>query len=316
MYTIGIDVGGTKIAYGLFDNKKNLIYKCKEPTSNEYSPDEFFDNIVLNIENIININRITKRHLRGIGIGMPSFVLYEDGKIIKTANIQKIKDFNARSYLMNKLGSDVRVMLDNDAHTAALAEHRNGAGRGHKHMLYCPVSTGISSGIIIDNQLFRGRYGWAGESGHMIVTPDEGIECGCGNRGCLMSWCSGSMIVKHVQNKIEQGQQSLILKLAGSINEIEAVHINLAWKERDPLAMWAVSQMTKYLAIWLYNLYTTMNINCFVFGGGLLNFGDEFMDEIRKKFDSYNKCNLPVYFKIAELGDDFGIIGAAELLFN
>lgn len=171
IYTIGVDVGGTKTAYGLFDSQKNLIFKNKTSTRADMNGEEFFDVIAENISSIMRDYNITDKELRGIGIGMLSFVLYEEGKIVKTANLKRIRNFQARNYMMKKMGVNIRVMLDNDAHTAALAEHRNGAGRGFKHMLYCPVSTGISCGIIINNELFRGRYGWAGESGHMIVSP-------------------------------------------------------------------------------------------------------------------------------------------------
>lgn len=315
IYTIGVDVGGTKTAYGLFDEQKKLIYKNTCITHTDLNGEELFDEIVENINTIMGDFNISADDLRGIGIGMPSFVMYEEGKIVKTANIKRIRNFQARNYMIKKMGGNVRIMLDNDAHTAALAEHRNGAGRGFRHMLYCPVSTGISCGIIINNELFRGRYGWAGESGHMIVTPGQGIECGCGNQGCLMSWCSGSMIVKHVQQRLANDEKSIIEELARDTDNISAMHINAAWEKNDPLAIWAVEQMAQYMGVWLYNMYTTLNINCFILGGGLLNFGDKLFDRVREVFDQYNHCDLPVYFKKAELADDYGIIGAAELLF-
>lgn len=182
-------------------------------------------------------------------------------------------------------------------------------------MLYCPVSTGISSGIIINDELFRGRYGWSGESGHMIVNPGEGIMCGCKNKGCLMSYCSGSMIVKHIKEKIEKGEETIMVELAGGKDNITAEHLLKAHGMNDEMAIWALGQMAKYLGVWCYNLYTTLNINCFIFGGGLVKFGEVLFGPVRKVFDSYNHNDFPVYFKFAELGDDFGIIGAAELLF-
>lgn len=314
-FTIGIDVGGTKTAYGLFDSNKNLIFKNKLPTNPNLDAQAFFDEIVDNVNIILRDNNIHHSNLRGVGIGMPSYIFYEEGRIMKTANLPKIKDFPARSYLYKKLGGNIRIMLDNDAHTAALAEHRNGAGRGFTHMLYCPVSTGISTGIIIDNKLFRGRYGWAGETGHMIATPGEGIECGCGNRGCLMSYCSGAMIVKHVKQKILEGHKTIMIDLAGSHDAIDVLHISQAYDLDDSLSIWAIDQMAKYMAVWLYNLYSALNINCFVLGGGLLNIGDKLFDPVKSMFNDLNHCDLPVYFKEAELGDDFGIVGAAELLF-
>ena len=179
----------------------------------------------------------------------------------------------ARAYLMEKLGG-ARVLLDNDSHTGALAEFRHGAGRGFQNIVYCPVSTGISSGIVIDGRLFRGRYGWSGESGHMIVTPGEGIECGCGNRGCLMSWCSGSMIVRHIRSWIAAGEPTVMAELAGGAEKITAVHLRQACGLGDAMALRALGQMAKFLGIWLYNLYVTLNINCFIFGGGLTGFGE------------------------------------------
>ena len=314
-YAIGIDVGGTKTAFGLFNGDKKLIGTHRMLSDPSLSSEDFFDKMVENINYLLKSNNLSLENLRGIGIGMPSYVLFEEGKIMMTANLTKIENFPATEYLQNKLGNNIRIVIDNDGHTGALAEHRQGAGRGFHHMLYCPVSTGISSGIIINDELFRGSYGWSGESGHMIVNPDEGIMCGCKNKGCLMSYCSGAMIVKHILQQIENGKKTCMVELAGGKENITAEHIKKGYEMNDQLAIWAVEQMGKYLGIWLYNLYSTLNINCFVFGGGLVNFGDILFNRVRQSFDSYNHNKTPVYFKFAELGDDFGIIGAAELLF-
>ena len=315
-YTIGIDVGGTKTAYGLFDGDRKLMTSWRHPSDPHLEAADFFDTIADQIETVTKEFDIGEDQIRGIGIGMPSYVVWQDGYIIKTSNLPKVANFSARNYLFKRLGwSNTRIIIDNDAHTGALAEHRHGAGRGFADMLYCPISTGISSGIIINGEVFRGRYGWAGESGHMIVTPGEGIMCGCGNRGCLMSYCSGSMIVKHIQNRIADGEQTDMVELAGGAQNIDAEHIRQACETGDALALWAVAQMVKYMAVWTFNLYSVLNINCFVFGGGLLNFGDRLLKSTRTVFDGYNQNDLPVYFKSAELGSDFGIVGAADLLF-
>ncbi|MDR1469571.1 MAG: ROK family protein [Spirochaetaceae bacterium] len=322
MFTIGIDVGGTKTAYGLFDGETRIVGRHSHPSDALCSPERFFDQIAAGIDALLSAGHIQKENLRGVGIGMPSFILFEEGRIVKTSNLPNIRDFPARAYLRGKLGG-IRVIIDNDAHTAAIAEHRHGAGRGFENLLYCPVSTGISTGIIINGTIFRGRYGWAGESGHMIVTPDDGIECGCGNRGCLMSWCSGSMIIKHIKKWIEAGEESRITEFAGG-EALNGNHLAMAYNAGDALAHRAVAQMVTFLGIWTYNLYVTLNINCFVFGGGLLKLFRELtidgkpgnlLNEMKAVFDGYNKNDMPVYFKEAELGDDFGIIGAAELLF-
>ena len=327
-YAIGIDIGGTKVAYGLFDSNKNIILRKVHPANAFCSPEEFFDEVVANIRAIISDKNLKEEDLRGVGIGMPSFILFEEGKIIKTSNLVNIHDFPARDFLIKKLGN-TRVVIDNDANTAAIAEYRQGAGRGFDNMLYCPVGTGISCGIIINGNIFRGSYGWAGETGHMLLTPDEGIMCGCGNKGCFMSWTSGSMIIKHVEKWIRSGEKSSI-KLFANNEQMNCNHIADAYNDGDPLARRAVSQMVKYLGVWTYNLYVTFNINCYVFGGGLLKMFEKLkkpgngtgslLDAMKEVFDGYNKDSRAVYFKEAELssaldGDDFGIIGANELIF-
>jgi len=314
-FALGIDVGGTKTAYGLYDSERNLVTKRRRPSDKNHTPEQFFDEMIRNINEMLRAQGLTADSLRGIGIGMPSYIHFEKGYIVKTSNLTNIKDFAARDYMLSKLGRNVRVVLDNDGHIGALAEHKYGAGRGFDHMLYCPVSTGISSGIIIGNKLFRGRYGWAGESGHMIVTPGQGIECGCGNRGCAMSWCSGGMIVRHIRQWIQAGEQTLMTELAGTPEQITTVHLNEAWEKNDAMARKALEQMAQYMAVWLFNLYVMLNINCYVFGGGLVGMGEKLFGRVRALFDAYNQNDQPVYFRCAELGDDFGIVGATELLF-
>ncbi|MDR0589528.1 MAG: ROK family protein [Spirochaetaceae bacterium] len=314
-YVVGIDVGGTKIACGLFDKKKNLVAQRRCASDPALPPEAFFDGLVREIRALVEEQALDLSELRGMALGMPSFILFEQGYILKTSNLVNIRDFPAKTYLMEKFPG-VPVVLDNDAHVAALAENRFGAGRGFKNMLYCPISTGIATGIIINGKLFRGTYGWAGETGHMIATPGEGLLCGCGNRGCFMSWCSGSMIIKHIRNWINQGEKTLMTGLAGGADRIDCLHLEAAYDQGDPLAVRALDQMARYLGLWFFNLYVTFNIDCFVLGGGLLNLGEKLLGPVRRIFDGYNRNDMPVYFKPAELGDRFGMIGAAELIFE
>ena len=313
MFTVGIDVGGTKTAYGLFDAQGNTLEKFRRPSNASLSAPEFFDGIVAEVQALLERRGISPAQVRGVGIGLPSFVEYEKGYVLKTSALTNLHDFYARDYLQKGLGGNIAVRLDNDAHVAALAEHRKGAGRGFRNMLYCPVSTGISSALIIDGRIFRGSYGFAGESGHQIITPGKGIPCGCGNQGCLMSYVSGGMIVRHVREWIAQGYETKILNLVDDAAQITVEHIANAYDQGDELARRAIAQMAEYMAVWLFNLYVTLNINCYVFGGGLLHLGERLFPEVRRRFDAYKNDSYPVYFKTAALGEDFGIIGAAQL---
>jgi glucokinase len=312
---MGVDVGGTKIAYGLFDREKKLVAERRSASDAELSPEAFFDGISLDVKDIMAEHGIRDEQMLGVGLGMPSFIVFEKGYIIKTSNLTRIHDFPARGYLEAKLGG-IPVILDNDTHVAGLAEYRGGAGRGLGDMIYCAVSTGIASAAIVDGRVLRGSYGWAGETGHQIVTPGEGIMCGCGNRGCFMSWCSGSMIVKHIQNWIAAGEKTLMTELAGGAENIDCRHLETAFDRHDALAVRALGQMSKYLGLYFYNLYLAFNINCFVLGGGLVKMGEKLLGPARGVFNEYNHNNMEVFFRTAGLTDRFGIIGAAELVFD
>ena len=314
-YTIGIDVGGTKTAYGVFNEQKDLVHSLNHPSNSECTPEDFFDQIAVNVRKLMADCHITAENLLGVGLGMPSFIVYDEGYIVKTSNLVNIRDFPARSRLSEKLGG-IKVILDNDARAAGMAEYRYGAGRGFDTMLFCPLSTGISSSLFIGGKPFRGTYGWAGESGHMIATPGEGIECGCGNRGCYMSWCSGSMIVQHIKNWIAAGEKTMMTGLSGSPEKIDSIILEKAYNSGDPMAVKALNQMIHWLGVWFFNLYVSYNVNCFVLGGGLVNMGDKLLGPVRRVFDEYNHDERPVYFKIAECGEKCGILGAAELVSN
>lgn len=307
MYRIGIDVGGTKIAYGLFDEGNNLKDRIREKTDPAIDGPALADRILEQIENLLKRSSLEQRDLEGVGICMPSFILFDKGYICMTSAMVNVKDFAMRDYMKERL--PVPIVLDNDSNCAALAEYRFGAGRGSRHMIYMAASTGIGSGLILNGDLFRGSYGWAGESGHMLITPDEGLECGCRNRGCFMTWASGKDIPRRVQRKA--GSFDTKLDLAGTVDGPVLLE---ACKDGDPLALAVLDEMAHYLGVCVFNVYQMLNVNLFVFGGGLTHFGPLLFDRVRAEFDRYNHIPQPVEFRLAELKQDFGMIGAAELV--
>ena len=306
-YRIGIDVGGTKTAYGLFDEANELIDRDQHPSPAEADGPAFTDLLIERIEALLARNGLAHDAVQGIGICMPSFILYDQGYIYLTSALVNIRDFPMRDYLAARL--DIPVVLDNDSNGAALAEYRYGAGRGSRHMIYVAVSTGIGSGLILNGQLFRGSYGWAGESGHMLITPDAGVMCGCGNQGCFMSWASGKYIPEQVR-RLARGRETT-LDLGPALDNRT---LNEACRAGDKLALEALDQTAHYIAVCVFNIYQLLNVNLYVFGGGLTHFGDMLFDRVRAEFDRYNHLPQLVEFRFAELKQDFGIIGAAELV--
>jgi glucokinase len=306
-YRIGIDAGGTKVAYGLFDEQNNLLDRFQHLTPIEADGPTFSDLVIENVRKLLKQNNMTIEELQGIGICMPSFILFDQGYVCMTSAMVNIRDFPMRDYLTQRLR--VPIILDNDSNVAALAEYRFGAGQGSRNMIYIAVSTGIGSGLVLNGQLFRGSYGWAGESGHMIITPDEGLQCGCRNQGCFMSWASGRYIPHHIRQKAKG--RNTIMNLNSDLNCVELCR---GCREGDTLALEILDQMAHYIAICIFNIYQMLNVNLFVFGGGMVNFGSLLFDRVRREFDRYNHISQPVEFRFAKLKENIGIIGAAELV--
>ena len=306
-YRIGIDAGGTKVAYGLFDEDNRLLDRFQQPTPIEADGPTFCDMVLDSIHTLLEHNHLTVADLLGVGVCMPSFILFEQGYVCMTSAMVNIRDFAMRDYLFQRLNT--RVVLDNDGNVAALAEHRFGAGQGSRHMIYMATSTGIGSGLILNGQLFRGSYGWAGECGHMLITPDEGELCGCQNRGCFMSWGAGRYLPAQIRKKA--AGRKTILDLGPTLDGVELYR---ACKAGDLFALEMLDQVAHYIGICAFNIYQLLNVNLYVFGGGLVNFGPLLFDRVRNEFDRYNHIPQPVDFRFAQLKQDFGIIGAAELL--
>lgn len=305
---IGIDVGGTKVAYGLFDRQGKLLDRIQHPTDMDCDGPTLCDLMIENVRTLVKKNGLGLGQLDGIGICIPSYLLFDEGVVCMTTAITGMRDFPMRDYIESRL--PVHVVLDNDSNAAALAEYRHGAGRGSRHMVYMATSTGVGSGIIIDGRLFRGSYGWAGECGHMLATPDEGVLCGCQNNGCFMSYVGGRFVPQHVLNGLEAGVDSSL----SCCDDLDCEDILKAYQAGDLLAVKTVESMAHWLAVCVYNVYQMLNINLFVFGGGLVHFGDALYKRMREEFDRYDHLRYPVEFRFAELCGDCGIVGAAELV--
>jgi len=304
---IGIDAGGTKVAYGLFDAEGKVVDRVQHVTDAEATGPVFSDTIIENVMYILDRNHLTFEQLDGVGVGMPSFIKQETGYVFMTSSMPGIKDFAMRDYLEVYLPT--RIVLDNDANAAALAEHRHGAGRGTRHMVYVVIGTGHGSGIIIDGKVFSGSYGAAGECGHMLATPDEGLMCGCENKGCFMSHIAGKHLPERVRLGLNEGVKSTLKPEA-----TDGKSLLKAYKSGDELAVKVVGDMAHYLAYCVFNVYQMLNIDTYVFGGGLTALGDALFIKMREEFNRFYHIPFPVHFKMAELKEDIGIIGAAEFL--
>jgi glucokinase len=312
-YTIGIDVGGTKIAYGLFDEALNLLDKRVTKTNQASKPEEMLDDMSSVCKALLKSNALTMEDVKGVGAGFPCHIDYENGYVITGSNLPTWKNVPVRQLFSERLGT--RVEIDNDANVAALAEQKFGAGIGNKNMIYITVSTGIGGGIIINDGIFRGDYGAAGEIGHMIVS-DFGYTCSCGNVGCLMASASGPKMIQYVLDQIKQGETSTIMDYVGEDEELSGKHIGIAASHGDKLAQKAIERLGDGIGIMFVNLYQIFNIKHYVLGGSVSKLGKPLYDRMNLKFAEFIRfaADYPIEIVPAKLGDDVGIVGAATLI--
>jgi glucokinase len=210
------------------------------------------------------------------------------------------------------------VIVENDADAALWAESMLGAARGHDHVMLVTIGTGIGAGIMINGELYRGRWGAAGEPGHYRVMPD-GRLCGCGNRGCWEQYASGSALVFEAREfaRRSPGAAVRLLQLGGGSAEgITGPAVTRAAREGDAGALRCFQIVGRWLGEGLADLAAILDPGCFVIGGGVSEAGSLLLDPAREAFRNglTGRHHRPyAQIKLAELGSDAGLIGAASL---
>lgn len=310
---VGVDIGGTKIAFGLFGEDYSLLSKHRFAFDNEKTAKQLITTLAEEIEKALGENGLGRESLLGIGLGAPGTPSLREGKFLVCANASTLNGYPIGPHLREAFG--VPVILDNDANIAAICEHRLGAGKGFRDMIYSTASTGIGGGLIIGGKIFRGSYDCAGEIGHTICTYKVGRNVPFSNPGSVESYAGGGNVCQDLTARIAAGEPTLMKELAAG-GKVTGQIIKEAYEKGDAMAAEALDQIGEYLGLLYFNLYQILNINCYVIGGGLTNFGDELFSRIKKSFNSfYFQCpkEFPVYFKQAAFSQDAGIYGAALL---
>ncbi|MFA4858620.1 MAG: ROK family protein, partial [Candidatus Margulisiibacteriota bacterium] len=207
-----------------------------------------------------------------------------------------------------------KVMLENDANLAALAEGRQGAGKGVKNFVYITVSTGIGGGIVINGDIYKGESGAAGEVGHFIV-DQTGNKCGCGNLGCLEAMASGLAMRKMAIKRLNERYSKILELVDGDLEKVDAAIIARAAKAGDALAKEIIGEVVEILAKGIAGIVNILNPKLIIIGGGLSNMGPLLFAPLNKLV---KKHSLPAAARVvtvvkAKLGDQAGVIGAVEI---
>jgi len=306
---IGVDVGGTKLAAGVVDEKGSIIEMVKRPTPAA--------NASRTIELVSDaVNELLGRYeVDAIGIGAAGFVEESRSAVVFAPNLAWRNEPVARQ-VEDRTGRP--VVVENDANAAAWAEATLGAGRGHDHVMMITIGTGIGAGLVLNGELYRGRWGMAGEAGHYRVVPD-GRLCGCGNRGCWEQYASGSALVAEARDfaRRSPGPAVRLLQLAGGVPEgISGPGVTTAAREGDAAALRCFEIVGRWLGEGLADMAAILDPGCFVLGGGVSEAGDLLLAETRAAFEgglTGRQYRSHAAVVLAELGPDAGMIGAADL---
>ncbi len=303
---VAIDLGGTHLRAASF--RHGEIKALKQAKIKTRSKEQtIFERIIHLIENVVPNGEKSS----AVGIAVPGPVNPHTGLIINAPNIEGWKNYPLGEMLSKEL--NIPIYLGNDANLAALGEWRYGAGRGHDDLLYLTISTGVGGGVVSAGRMLEGRDGLAAELGHVTVLAD-GPLCGCGHRGHLEAFSSGTGIANYVEEEL--AAPTTVSSLRSSAKRT-AESIAEAAREGDPLALAAFARAGKYLGIGVASFLHIFNPSIVIFGGGVSQSGELLFAPFRESLREY--IFSPDYLDgltitTASLGDDAGLFGALALV--
>jgi len=313
-YALGADLGGTNIKFAIIDNTGKIIDYHETLTESNKGRKIILKNLISGIIYLLNKNK--KLKISGIGVGSPGLV-DETGKVVTGAG-------NLTGWNGTKIKQEIEkvihlpVFADNDVTALALGEAMFGAGKGYNNVICAALGTGLGGGIIINQKIYRGKYGYAAEFGHIVVEPD-GVPCTCGKRGCLETYASAWGLKRIAKQYLKKNRNSLILKLAQhNIENITPKIIFDAYLKGDKIADKILNEMGYYLGLGLSILVNIFDPDIIIIAGGVARAGKPLIQLIYKYIYEHS---LPFYknrikIKLSKFKHRAGAIGSASLVFE
>jgi glucokinase len=314
-FTLGVDIGGTKIAAGLVSSEGKILFHTRVPMPAHGTAAQGFAAVQSAIEAVFAAHPNSRSTLTGIGICAPGPLDPKTGVILNPPNVPCWRNFPLATEVQRAFGLAARV--NNDGNAAALAEALWGAGVGHRNVFYATLGTGIGTGIVFERHIYHGRTGSAAEGGHVTIDY-HGPVCGCGKRGCIEALASGPAIARRARERLVESRESSPKMLAlagGDVNAVNAEIVAEAFQQDDPLAAQILQETADFLAIWAGNIIDLLEPDVFIFGGGLSQFISGFFPRIREQLPHWcvNQRFAEIPIVLAHYGSDAGIAGAAAL---
>lgn len=311
----GIDLGGTKILVIIGDATGEVVGSARIPTLAAEGPEAVISRVVAAVREAANEADVDASALRGTGVSAPGPIDSARGVITDPPNLPGWHNVPLAAILRERLG--VPSILENDANCGAVGEHNFGAGRGYKDMVFVTVSTGIGGGVIINNELYAGASGAAGEVGHVGVSVD-GPVCGAGHVGCLEAFASGTAIAARARELIAVGGLPITARLAEDHPPLSAETVFLAGQQGESAATALIAAAGRYLGIGLATIINSFNPQAIVLGGGLTNMGDVILGPAVEvaRTRSFAQSFMDVRIVEATLGERVAALGALAVARN
>ena len=308
MITVGIDVGGTKIAGALVSETGEILMSLKVPT-----PAESTEELIEAVVSMVNELR-ADREIKAVGVAIAGFIDAARSEVIYSPNLS-LRNEPLKAKLEAKLGVD--VFVENDANAAGWAEYRFGAGQGSKHMMMITIGTGVGGAIVANGELFRGGFGIGAELGHANFIRD-GKLCGCGQHGCLEKYASGTALLEAAKELVASGtaEGARLAELEAEVGELTGTQVYQAITESDPGALRLLNELGENIGKAVASLVAILDPQMLVVGGGLSVAGELLLKPIRNAFLEHLPARgyrPEMTIVTAALINDAGVVGAADL---
>lgn len=309
MYCFGVDIGGTTVKMGLFQEDGTLLDKWEIKTRIENEGAAILPDVAKSLDEKLKGHQIEKKDVCGIGVGVPAPVT-GDGVVKQTTNLGwGYKE--VRRELEELTG--MKAKIGNDANVAALGEMWQGGGRGNENVVMVTLGTGVGGGIIVNGEILVGVNGAGGEIGHIVMEPEEIERCGCGKTGCLEQYASATGIVRLAKRQLVEFEGETVL----NPENVTAKDVFDAVKAGDKAAIAIAEEFGKYLGYGLATVSALVDPSVYVIGGGVSKAGEILFDYIKGPYmEKAFYANKKVQFALAQLGNDAGIYGAAKLVLS
>ncbi len=311
-----IDLGGTNVRLALVNLAGELVYRRERVTASMPDQESIIKTLAADVAACGDKAQTRGYEIKAVGLGVPGRILVQEGRVAFSPNIPALNGCRLVPLLKERV--DWPIFLQNDANLFALGEHWRGAGAGYPEMLGITLGTGVGGGLILNNRLWSGSQGTAGEIGHLTLEP-EGDRCHCGNRGCLETLASGFWTVHWVKKQLAQGAPSWLRELYETDPDaIQGETLVVAALQRDPLALRAFERVGRSLGTAIASVVHLLGLSRVIIGGRFARAWEVFhlplAEELRHRLTLFPFEAVSVV--PAQLEDDAGLIGAARLAWD